>query len=210
MLDERSFLSVSTNVRILDVFFPKRCVGCGRIGTYFCFSCVRSIRHRASSNPKFISFFRYEGVVRKAIKALKYRYVSDLADEFVSLVPDMSFPGAVLIPIPLHQSRLRFRGFNQTEVLGGLFAKKFHISMRADILRRVRPTAAQAEIKNRSDRIKNVQNVFSVNSGALKHCHADAFILFDDVVTSGATLANARYALMKAGVKDVRMMTLAR
>lgn len=203
-------------MNLLDLIFPKRCVGCGRIGKYFCSSCLRTIRHRPQAGTALISFFRYEGVVRKAIKTLKYRRVSDLAEEFVSLILPSELTllpmnqAAVLVPIPLHPSRRRERGFNQAEVLGRELAAQLHIPVRTDILRRIRPTAPQAEIKNRKERLRNVKNVFSVNTDSLMHCHTNSFILFDDVATTGATIKNAARALRQSGVANVRAVTMAR
>jgi len=168
-------------MNLLDVFFPKRCVGCGRVGRYFCYRCKKTIRPifqneaicpvcekpaiDGFTHPRctgryevdgLTSFFRYDGVVKKAIKTIKYRFVSDLASEFVSLIPESSisslstllnttFRSPLLIPIPLHPSRFRFRGFNQAEKLGNVFAEQLHISIKTDILRRTRETKPQVE-----------------------------------------------------------------
>ena len=135
-------------MNILDFLFPVRCVGCGKLGRYFCQKCVLSIEYKerqicpvceypaidGMTHPRcqtkysldgLTSFFYYDRIIRKAIKAMKYRFVSDLAKEFIGLVPLSSLQltmeqfnnEAILIPLPLHPSRLRFRGFNQAEVL---------------------------------------------------------------------------------------------
>lgn len=188
----------------MDLLFPKRCVGCGRIGRYFCFDCRKMIRYiDRAAQP--IHFFHYEGVIQKAIKALKYRYVSDLASEFVSLIPPLTIAKAdMLIPIPLHPVRLRERGYNQAEVLGTLIAKKLGIPMRTDILKRVKKTTPQVEMKKRSERLKNMEGVFVSNkvSGTI--------ILFDDVYTTGATMQSAANVLKQKGASVVWTMTMAR
>src|SRR3989344_2243786 len=147
-------------MNILDILFPKRCLTCGKFGKYFCNHCVSTIRPIESRDTicpvcerpaidgvthsrcktryapdGLTSFFRYDGVVRKAIKAIKYRLVTDLANEFVNLVPLSAFTHVnftrythgVLVPIPLHSSRFRDRGFNQAEVLGRLVSRKLHV-----------------------------------------------------------------------------------
>lgn len=188
----------------MDLLFPKRCVGCGRIGKYFCFDCRKTIRiidHAAQP----IHFFHYEGIIQKAIKALKYRYVSDLATEFVSLIPPLTIARAdMLIPIPLHPSRHRERGYNQAEVLGGLIAQKLDIPMRTDILKRVKKTTPQVEMKKRNERLKNMEDVFA--SGKVK----GKIILFDDVYTTGATIRSAAKVLIRNGATSVWTMTMAR
>jgi ComF family protein len=146
------------------------------------------------------SFFHYDGPVRKAIKAIKYRLVSDLAGEFISLISVPDFKNYILIPIPLHPKRYRERGFNQAVVLG----EKLNIPMRTDILRRIKATAPQAEIKERKKRLENMKLSFES-----KHVSGD-FLLFDDVTTTGATLRSAAAALKRSGAKRVWALTLAR
>ena len=164
-------------VHILDILFPKRCVGCGRFGRYICASCSKLVipispnecicpvcgkpaiagathpRCRARYTPDGLtSFFYYNDVVRKAIKTLKYRFVSDLASELMAMVPMSSYeiravtgdPDGILLPMPLHVFRMRHRGFNQSEILGKLVAGQLRIRERGDILGRTKETVPQA------------------------------------------------------------------
>lgn len=222
-------------MHLLDLIFPKRCVSCGRLGKYFCESCRAKIRYIAvnesicpmcekpaidgATHPKcrtrygldgLTSFFRYDGPVRKAVKALKYRLVSDLASEFVSLVPTSSLSaihqGSILIPIPLHVTRLRHRGFNQAEVLGKLVSARLHIQIKTDILRRVKITTPQVAMKSRDERLGNMKDVFQ----AVKTIQNRYIILFDDVFTTGATMRSAANTLKRKGVKYVWAVTIAR
>jgi competence protein ComFC len=221
-------------MNLLDIFFPKRCVGCGKIGKYFCLQCRRGIKlieknesicpvcgrpaidgvthpHcRERYTPDGLtSFFHYDGIVKKAIKSIKYRFVSDLAAEFVSLVPETSMaclPKYALVPIPLHISRLRFRGFNQAEKLGILIAGQLNIPVNTDILCRTINTVPQVEMKHRSERLENMEKVFSV----IVSFSGSGFILFDDVFTTGSTMRAATNVLKRAGVKHVWAVTMAR
>lgn len=217
-------------MNLLDYIFPRRCVGCGRIGKYFCAACRAKIRPIAPNEPicpmcgrpaldgithprcrtqycldGLTSFFHYDGPVRKAIKSIKYRFVFDLATEFISLVPESSLPKpSLLIPIPLHAARYRDRGFNQVEVLGTLLAQSLHIPMRPDILRRTKATIPQVEMKKRDDRLKNMERVFSCANVS------GNIVLFDDVFTTGATMRSAGRVLKRAGAKRVWAVTMAR
>ncbi len=223
-------------VSVLDVLFPKRCLGCGKIGNYFCAGCRREIHHiphneaicpvceRAAidgaTHPKcrtryspdgLTSFFRYDGVIRTAVKALKYRFVSDIADEFVSFIPSLSFDTIVsrqvmgfLVPIPLHSSRHLERGFNQAEVLGKLISGRLYIPMRTDMLRRTKRTVPQVAMKKREARLKNMEAVFSVG---IKNAQV---VLFDDVFTTGATMRSAAHTLKRHGAAFVWAITMAR
>jgi competence protein ComFC len=231
-------------MNILDLIFPKRCVNCGKLGKYFCDRCRSTIRPILSNEPicpmcerpaidgvthpgcrtrysidGLVSFFHYDGAVRKAVKAIKYRNITDLVSEFVSLVPMQSYlvlskllitnPQSILIPIPLHVSRLRERGFNQAEVLGALLAKHMGIELHNDVLVRTKKTAPQVSMKKRKDRLKNMEGVFAI---APHHSlsHLISVILFDDVFTTGATMRSAANVLKRAGVKTVWAVTMAR
>ena len=231
-------------MNLLDVLIPKRCVGCGKIGKYFCDRCRAEIRIIPSNeaicpvcekpaiggytHPRcqtryapdgLTSFFHYSGPVRKAIKVVKYRLVSDIAEEFIDLIhrgtiseitKPISSELTIIIPIPLHSKRLRDRGFNQAEVLGKMLSTRLHIPMRIDILRRVRETTPQVAMRKRVDRLKNMEGVFGCNAQALTHRRLDAVILFDDVFTTGATMRVAANVLKRNGVKFIWGVTIAR
>jgi ComF family protein len=231
-------------MHLLDFLFPKRCLACGKIGKYFCNRCVGKIRFieqreticpvcersaiHGATHPScktqytidgLTSFFHYDGVIQKAVKALKYRFISDLANEFVSLIPQSSFfllpKSSTFVPIPLHSARLRHRGFNQAELLGRAIANKLQIPMRTEVLKRTRSTTAQVEMKDRDKRLTNMKNAFSLHS-PLRLRSGQAFsiphsmVLFDDVFTTGATMRAAANILKRAGVEFVWGITMAR
>ncbi len=223
-------------VNILDLLFPKRCLGCGKIEKYFCIGCVGKIRVieereticplcerpaiHGATHPRcktddcidgLTSFFHYEGIIQKAVKALKYRFVSDVANEFISLIPQLSLPlseDSVIVPIPLHSSRLRFRGFNQAKELGKFFTKRFSISLCSTILVRTKASKPQVEMKDKNERLDNLKNAFSIHNSAFPMPHS--VVLFDDVFTTGATMRAAATVLKRAGATFVWGITMAR
>ena len=229
-------------MHLLDLIFPKRCVGCGKVGKYFCNRCTSIIQIievneaicpvcekpaiDGKTHPKcqtryaidgLTSFFHYDGPIRKAVKAIKYRYVSDLSREFIRLIPSsylnkvamQQFRNVMLVPVPLHPSRLRFRGFNQAEVLGKLLAARLPIPIQTNVLMRVKKTTAQVEMKDKKERLQNVEGVFSILSSTMNHKGSTVF-LFDDVFTTGATMRSAASVLKHAGAKFVWGITMAR
>lgn len=227
-------------MHILDFVFPKRCVGCGKIGKYFCDRCKLHIRiieaneaicpicERSAidgaTHPRcktrytidgLTSFFHYDGVIKNAIKAIKYRYISDLTREFVSLIPDnrihgqIGFDKAVLVPIPLHESRLRERGFNQAEILAKLLAKRLNISMKTNLIFRNKKTTPQVEMRDRKERLRNMEQVFSASS-SIRLSNYPTVLLFDDVFTTGATMRAAASIFKRHGVQFVWGVTMAR
>lgn len=228
-------------MNILDLIFPKRCLTCWRFGKYFCDRCISTIRAIGVSeticpicerpaiggytHPRcqskysldgLTSIFRYDGIVKQAVKTIKYRRVTDLVQEFVSLVPSSFFDEvtklrtneASLIPIPLHPSRNRDRGFNQAEVLGRLVADRLRIPIRTDILKRVKKTIPQVEMKDRKERLQNMKDVFSIYDS--RFVIPDSCILFDDVFTTGATMRAAGETIKRAGARIVWAITMAR
>lgn len=226
-------------MNLLDFLFPKRCVGCGRIGRYFCLSCSLRIRHIAynemicpmceglaidgRTHPKcrtkygidgLTSFFRYDGIIRKAVKAIKYRRVSDLSSEFVSLIPQVSVcfgslfrvDTAIFVPIPMHPSRQRVRGFNQAEVLGRSVAAQLNLPVETGMLRRVKQGMPQVDMRTRKERLGNMKHVFQAEK-SMKNSNV---VLFDDVFTTGATMRSAAHILKRSGATYVWAVTMAR
>jgi competence protein ComFC len=227
----------------LDLLFPKRCIGCGRIGTYFCTICIQTIRPILQSeticpvcekpaiagmtHPRcrtkytidgLTSFFHYRGIVRQAIKDLKYRFVFDLASEFINLIRPQSlltiqqYNHVPMIPIPLHPARYRWRGFNQAEKMGTVFCERLAIPMQTDILRRTRQTVPQVAMKDKKHRIANTQGVFQINNDSkiVNRTSQIGILLFDDVFTTGATLREAAQVLKHNGYRYVWGVTMAR
>lgn len=223
---------------LLNVIFPKRCVGCGRLGRYICSSCqktvvVRELRcpecdrlaidgathphcRRAYGLDGLVTVFVNRGVIKKAIKQLKYRLVADLAESLIDLIPPTTLQNIMLIsdewvlyPVPLHRDRLRWRGFNQAEVLGAFLSSKLQIPLTRGLLVRVAKRTPQADIEKRDDRIKNAKGLFQISS-KLQPSTPQSVLLFDDVWTTGATMKEAATVLKRNKVKEVWGMTLAR
>jgi len=218
---------------LLDFFFPRRCLGCGQWGHYFCQECVKKIKlierticpvcGQAAIGGKthphcqtkysldgLTSIFVYDGLIKGAIGQLKYKFITDLAEELISLVPKSKFysEANTLIPLPLHSRRQRWRGFNQAELLGRIMAKKFDWAVRQEVLERYRYTQPQVKLKGQ-ERKKNIRGAFRIKS-KVKMEKQFKVILFDDVWTTGSTLREAGQVLKRAGAKEVWGLTLAR
>lgn len=228
---------------ILDFFFPRKCLGCGRVGAYFCGNCLNFLsleRQRIcpvcerpavggqthpgcltnSSLNGLTAVFVYRGLVKSAIVKLKYRFVSDLAKDLVEAFlsfcgEDESFvrfcreQNVCLVPIPLHPRRHRWRGFNQSELLGRMITENLGINFCSDLLQRTRNTTPQTKLKEK-ERKKNIKGAFIINPNSKFIIHDSALMLFDDVWTTGATLKEAGRVLKQKGAKNVWGLTLAR
>ena len=117
----------------------------------------------------------------------------------------LALPEALLV-VPLHRARLRQRGYNQALELARPMASAMRVPLRADALRRVRPTHAQTELDARARR-RNVRGAFAVTPGVALPKHV---AVLDDVMTTGATLAECTRVLKRAGVQRVDVWALAR
>jgi len=219
---------------LLDFLFPRRCLGCRQWGKYFCQKCLRNIKLierqicpvcgrpaiEGKTHPRcqakyslngLISIFAYQGLIKEAIGKLKYKFITDLAEELIGLTSKhMSFPKSfILIPVPLHPRRQRWRSFNQAELLGRILAEKFNWQVRADILVRYKHTKPQVDLKGK-ERRKNIRGAFKINPNSKFLIRNSKFILFDDIWTTGSTLRECGQVLKRAGVREVRGLTLAR
>jgi ComF family protein len=149
----------------------------------------------------------YAGTLRDVVHALKYGGRRSLAAPLAAMMRERASAliegAACAVPVPLHRSRLRARGFNQSADLAR------HLGLPVlHALRRVRATATQAELPA-AQRHRNVRGAFAATRAAraLAGC---AVLLVDDVSTTGATLDACARALKAAGVAEVRAVTAAR
>lgn len=161
----------------------------------------------------------YKGVVKKLVYVFKYPpYLVDLR----SVLVDLFYEGiiqkeqfmkllqetCIFVPIPLHPSKFRKRGYNQSTLLAEGLAKQFEIPM-ISILKRVKATKTQVNL-SKEDRHKNISEAFALQSEVADLVHKYKHIfLIDDVVTSGATLNEAAKVLKKTGFQNIWGVTLA-
>ncbi|MCK4588461.1 ComF family protein [Candidatus Woesebacteria bacterium] len=162
------------------------------------------------------SVWQYKRVIRKAILGLKYRFVPEIAKElakaFVSEIKKrpLQLNKPILVPVPLHPRRKRWRGFNQSEEIGKILAQNMKWEFRSDLLIRKKSTQPQTELK-RSQRKHNVKGVFVLNPKyqSLITSHR-ALVIFDDVWTTGSTIKEAARVLKRKGAKSVWGLTISR
>ena len=113
----------------------------------------------------------------------------------------------VIVPVPLYPKRLRWRGFNQSVLLGREVGRAYNIQLDLFLLTRRRETAAQTQLPE-EERRRNVRGAFALN--AERPVKDKRILLIDDVYTSGATVNECSRTLKQGGAKEVYVLTLAR
>lgn len=199
---------------ILDLIFPKNCLECGQSGKYICEKCLQKVPPSGWTNRETYSCFKYEGVIRKAIIALKYKYSTQIACELADacvwkLLTINHWPLTTLVPVPLHWYRKNIRGFNQSEEIGKLIAKKMNWKFVPNLLIRTKSTTPQAQLTG-SARRRNLRGVFVLNPRYTLSAIRYPLILFDDVLTTGSTLLEASKVLRSGGATKILCLTIAK
>ena len=229
---------------ILDILFPKKCVGCRRRGGYFCQDCVYSIMQKdlicpgcervsvgGKTHPKCIgkygldglwSLGAYQGRLKLAIKALKYKFLKQLGNILVNVTLDYWVRHEpyfleeieknkdqkwIVTSVPLYWLRENKRGFNQSSLIGKQLAQKLGLKY-LETLKKVKYTKSQVEL-DEDQRKENIKNAFQIKPNYELRT-MDYVLLVDDVWTTGSTLKECCYVLKRAGAKKVWALTLAR
>lgn len=152
--------------------------------------------------------------IQKLIWYLKYHAVTDIGDILAKVLSDFLlnrdllqyFYAAGVIPVPLHQTRLRQRGFNQAELLAQGFCKNTGLAYHP-LLQRIRVTEPQVDLE-KSQRFQNVENAFTCSPSP--SLGERKVILIDDVATTGATLNECAKVLKTQGVAEIWGLVVAR
>jgi ComF family protein len=201
VLSSLSSSSVSSADVVVDESFP--CPLCRRAAPPF---------------AKAVAYGSYQGGLREMIHLLKYAGVFPaakvlgrmVAEAMTALDPVLGEGTLIVIPVPLHKSKRRQRGFNQAELIARAALKfqavgRFHLA--GDVLRRQRDTESQIGMTSHQRR-ENMRGAFAVSRAEI--INGREVLLVDDVLTTGATAAECARVLLRAGAKRVWVATAAR
>ena len=176
------------------------------------FTCA-NCAHRTMHFDAAVAAYRGRGVVRQIIHEFKYGrqiHLQHLVARWLcAALDDERLRGRkfhVIIPVPLHASRQRERGFNQAELIAQLLSADTSLPARP-LLERVRYTTTQTAL-DRAERMENLHNAFRLRKKA--DVRALRVLLVDDVLTTGSTLSECARVLKRAGALSVHAVTAAR
>ena len=194
----------------LKLIKEPRCLKCGAQLKADEEEYCRSCRGRRHYYDRGLALYEYASV-RSTIYRLKYSGRLEYADFFGRemarrLGPAIREWGAeALIPVPLHASRQRRRGYNQAAAIARACGRALDLPVREDIIRRARNTRPMT-LLDAKERKRNLKNAFIMLQDVVK---LSIVVVVDDIYTTGSTI-DAMAALLKAsGVKKVYFVTLA-
>lgn len=172
-----------------------------------CGSCLAD----SPNYDRTISAFHYEYPVNHFISKLKYNakleYLPILSDYLMAALEkhyhETAYP-SLIIPVPLHRTRLTDRGFNQSRLLANKLSSQLPINVLEKGILRIKPTMAQSGLDS-NERKVNIKNAFQIDSALPAHV-----AIVDDVVTTGMTVSELTKNAKLAGAAQVDIWCLAR
>jgi ComF family protein len=210
---------------LLDLLFPKKCYGCGRDNIWLCSKCLAKLKpyqgeipRALKNNQDLIIAGEYKDkLLNDLIVAFKFGFNKELAIPlfiFLKTVLDKkilidnltakSWVNILIIPIPLHKQRHKWRGFNQSELLAREISNYYGWPISLSLIK-IKKTDIQAELKEEA-RLNNQKDSFRWTGAGIDQ----TILLIDDVITSGATINEAELVLQSAGAKRVIKVALAK
>lgn len=201
--------------KILHLLFPTRCPLCGSfIGSMerFCDDCDGKL-HRYNGNyyirgaAGFTASFVYDKNIVPAIMLMKdgicgnadYALGNELADRLED--DGTAAKIDVIIPVPMHRSDERARGYNQSEVISRIIGKRFGIPVADGAVVKIRRTKQQ-KMLDRKTRMLNVKGAYVVRSP--ETIFGKRILLVDDICTTGSTFAELTALILENGASEVR------
>ncbi len=219
---------------LINLLFPELCNGCGKLLYHgekdICTKCLydlpftdfhlyednlvaKQLWGRLPVNAAMAMLYFKKGTkVQNLIHGLKYAGKTDIGISLGKLLAnklsksDFYADIDIVIPVPLHQKKLRLRGYNQSEYIAKGLAEELAIPVSTKHLLRNKSTESQTK-KARYTRYENMQDVFNVkNADDLLDKH---ILLVDDVITTGATLEACGNVLLNHGIKKLSIAAIA-
>lgn len=161
-----------------------------------------------------MALLNYNEATKASMAAIKYKNRREYLDFYANAL-DFRFRKTILrlhadalIPVPIHPSRRRKRGFNQAEELAGRLSARWNIPVNKNLLIRKKKTTPQRDL-GPAERLKNLREAFAVDTEYAKTAGIpETVILIDDIYTTGSTVEACTRALTLAGVRRVYVVVI--
>lgn len=197
---------------LLPTHDSKQCLFCGNESQKngLCANCIKD----TGINLAFAAFDYNDEIIAKAIKKFKYSFVVSVGEKLAELLVNefnrsdfkiSHTSDCIIVPAPLSQKRLNWRGFNQAEILANALSKNLNIPAVND-LKKKKDTKQQAEL-SAEERLNNLSAAFSWQGESLA---GKSVLIVDDVLTTGSTVKEIAKELKKANVKRIGVIVLAK
>lgn len=213
---------------LLDLFFPSKCVTCGKLGEFLCTNCFSEIIfcesqvcprcNQITNKGKFCARCRQHvflsGVIaagyfkdpflKEIIHSYKYEGIFSLGEKLSDFIIEKIKKEGVIFDmitfVPITRGRKRYRGYNQSEILANNISGKLG-KPNVKILLKIKETKTQVGLK-RKEREKNLNGVFGLTRRTYP-IKGKRVLLVDDVITTGTTLNECAKVLRKAGAREI-------
>ncbi len=172
----------------------------------YCPDCMR----RKHVFEKGRAAFVYDSRMRMSISRFKYHNRREYADYYAEALLRahgrtlLSWQPDALIPVPIHRSRMKKRGYNQAALVADRIGERLGLPVEKDWLLRVKKTKPQKNLSD-AERRENLKKAFQVRDNGVK---LKRVVLIDDIYTTGSTLDAAAAALLEAGVEKVYFLSI--
>lgn len=217
----------NTKEFLLDLFFPKFCLGCKKEGSYLCQDCrslldiceqTYFVNNKYLSGLYFALPYKERHLTKKLIFNFKYEpYLKDLSkvlaniliEHFIKINKNTNefWENAVLVPVPLDKKKFKDRGYNQSAELAKELSKIIKIPVILNNLVKIKETQPQMTLK-KYDREKNLQKAFIIKNPA--EFTGKKVFLIDDVYTTGSTMTECAKTISPANPQQISAITIAR
>ena len=209
--------------QLLSVFLESRCPFCDRTTSdSICEYCLKKLlshqlsqddRRKYWQNMSLFAWGKYDGQLKRAIALLKYDNNPEIGSLLGKLLGqawlnsglNKSLSQVTVVPIPLHQSKLKSRGFNQAEIIAKGFCQRSGYSLNSQALIRTKQTKAMFDL-NPEERKKNLQKAFKLGKKLPQH----PVLLVDDIYTTGTTVRESATVLQQQEIEVVGVMAIAK
>ena len=174
--------------------------------------CGHCLMHKPAYD-KAISILKYDDFCKKLVHRFKYQDQLHILDYLTSLMMNMGKgvieQADIIIPVSMHKYKLLKRGYNQAALLAMNIAKKSNITYLPELMHRTKNIQSQADL-TKKQRAQNIKNSFALNPKLKNKISGKRILLIDDVITTGATIAECCKVIKSAKPSKILVLTLAK